>query len=363
MRNLFTPFKLNDLTLSNRVVMAPLTRARSGPDRIPNQKMATYYSQRASAGLLITEATVISPQGIGWAETPGIYNEAQVEGWRRVTEAVHQAGSKIFLQLWHTGRAGHSDFLGGELPVAPSAVAIHGEGIHTPAGKKPHETPRPLATEEVAGVVEDYRLAARRARQAGFDGVEIHAANGYLIDQFLQSKTNHRDDQYGGDIVNRFRFLDEVVTAVSQEWPKERIGVRLSPNGNYHDMGSPDFRETFFYAVGRLNGRVGYLHVIDGLAFGFHQLGEPITLADARQVFDGVVIGSTGYTRETANAAIVAGQADLIAFGRDFISNPDLVERFAKGWPLNPPAPVETWYTPGDAGYIDFPAYRETVAV
>ncbi|MCA9795622.1 MAG: alkene reductase, partial [Candidatus Eremiobacteraeota bacterium] len=360
MRNLFTPFKLNDLTLSNRVVMAPLTRARSGPDRIPNQKMATYYSQRASAGLLITEATVISPQGIGWAETPGIYNDAQVEGWRRVTEAVHQAGSKIFLQLWHTGRAGHSDFLGGELPVAPSAVAIQGEGIHTPEGKKPHETPRPLATEEVARVVEDYRLAARRARQAGFDGVEIHAANGYLIDQFLQSKTNHRDDQYGGDIVNRFRFLDEVVTAVSQEWPKERIGVRLSPNGNYHDMGSPDFRETFFYAVGRLNGRVGYLHVIDGLAFGFHQLGEPITLADARQVFDGVVIGSTGYTRETANAAIQAGQADLIAFGRDFISNPDLVERFAKGWPLNPPAPVESWYTPGDAGYIDFPAYRET---
>ena len=357
---LLEPFRLHDLELRNRVVMAPLTRSRSGPDRVPNATMAEYYAQRSSAGLIVSEATTISPQANGWLESPGIYTDAMEAGWKHVTQAVHAAGGRIFLQLWHMGRASHSDFHGGRPPVSASAVRISGDGIHTPVGKQPYETPRSLETHEVAAVVADYAAAAARARAAGFDGVEIHAANGYLIDQFLQSKTNLRTDDYGGSIEKRARLLKEVVEAVSAEWPAHRVGVRISPNGVFNDMGSPNYREQFLHAAAALDRLdLGYLHVVDGLAFGFHKLGEPMTLADFRGVFRGPIVGNCGYTLENAEAAVQEGLADLIAFGRPFISNPDLVERFANGWPLAPMASMTDWYSPtGAKGYTDFPTHR-----
>ncbi|NCY02426.1 MAG: alkene reductase [Planctomycetia bacterium] len=357
---LLEPFRLRDLPLPNRVVLAPLTRSRAGTRRIPTATMAEYYVQRAGAGLMISEATTISEQANGWLESPGIYTEEMVAGWRQVTTAVHAAGGRIFLQLWHMGRASHSSFHDGRLPVSASAIAIAGDGIHTPVGRQPYEVPRPLETDEIPGVVADYGRAAAAARTAGFDGVEIHAANGYLIDQFLQSRTNHRDDAYGGSIENRTRLLLDVVETVSAAWPAGRVGVRLAPNGLFNDMGSPDYREQFTFAASQLDAfGLAYLHVMDGLAFGFHGLGEPMTLAEFRGVFRGPLIGNCGYTQETAEAAIRAGLADLVAFGRPFISNPDLVERFAHGWPLADPAAMDVWYAPtGAAGYTDFPAYR-----
>lgn len=358
---LLQPYDLNGLLLKNRVVMSPLTRSRAGAERIPNRLMAEYYTQRASAGLIITEATVVSKQGIGWLDSPGIYSDEQAEAWKMVVDAVHAKGCPIFLQLWHCGRASHSTFHdNGELPVAPSAIRLNGDHIHTPSGKQPYETPRPLETDEVTAVVEDYRAAAVRARAAGFDGIEIHAANGYLIDQFLQSRTNQRTDRYGGSIENRYRFLDEIVSAVLTVLPSFRVGVHLAPNGSFNDMGSPDYRETFTYVAGRLDRyNLAYLHVVDGLEFGFHGLGPPMTLAEFRAVFTGTLMGNCGYGRETAEEAIRRGDADLISFGRPFISNPDLAERFANGWPLNPPADQAVWYSfdLGAKGYTDFPRY------
>lgn len=359
---LLSQFDLKGLSLKNRVVMAPLTRARAGVERIPNSIMAEYYAQRSGAGLIITEATTISQQANGWQNSPGIYTDEQTEAWKKVVEAVHAKGTPIFLQLWHTGRASHSSLQDGQLPVAPSAIKIDGD-IHTPNGKQPHEVPRALETEEVPLVVEDYRLAAERAKVAGFDGVEIHAANGYLIDEFLQSKSNQRSDRYGGSLENRYRFLKEIVESISTVWESDRIGVRLSPNGNYNDMGSPDYRETFLYVATKLNEYgLAYLHAIDGLGFGFHELGEPMTLAEFRQVFTSPIIGNCGYTQQTAEAALRDGHADLIAFGRPFISNPDLVERFANGWALNPPADMKVWYSFDKEGYTDFPTYQQVSA-
>ena len=359
---LLDPFRLHDLELPNRVVMAPLTRGRSGSERIPTATMARYYAQRASAGLIVSEATTISPQANGWLESPGIYSAAMEAGWRAVTDAVHARGGRIFLQLWHMGRASHSEFHEGRPPVSASAVRINGDGINTPAGKRPYETPRPLQTHEVAAVVADYAAAARRARAAGFDGVEVHAANGYLIDQFLQSRTNLRTDDYGGSLEKRCRLLLEVVAAVAKEWPSRRVGVRISPNGAFNDMGAPNFREQFLHAATALDRLdIGYLHVVDGLAFGFHKLGEAMTLAEFRRVFRGPLMGNCGYTQESAAAAIATGLADLIAFGRPYISNPDLVERFANDWPLAPPADMADWYSPtGAKGYTDFPAHGGT---
>jgi N-ethylmaleimide reductase len=356
---LLQPFQLRDLALPNRVVMAPLTRSRSGPDRIPNATMAEYYLQRSSAGLIISEATTISPEANGWIESPGIYTDAMTDGWRKIVQSVHAAGGRMFLQLWHLGRASHSDFHDGALPVAPSAIRINGDGIHTPRGKQAYEVPRPLETSELPRLVEDYRRAAARAREAGFDGVEIHAANGYLIDEFLQSRTNHRSDAYGGSVENRSRLLREVVEAVASVWTAERVGVRISPNGVFNDMGSPDYREQFSFVASMLDGfGLAYLHVMDGLAFGFHNLGEPMTLAEIRRLFRGPLMGNCGYTQESAEAAIAGGAADLIAFGRPYISNPDLVERFRNGWPLAEPAEMAVWYAPvGARGYSDFPAH------
>ena len=355
---LLSPFKLNDLALANRIAMAPLTRGRSGENRVPNDLMSTYYCQRAGAGLIITEATTISAQANGWVNSPGIYTDEMTAGWKSIVKNVHDAGGKIFMQLWHTGRASHSDFHDGELPVAPSAIAIRGDGIHTPQGKKDHETPRALATDELAGIVADYIAAAINAKEAGFDGVEIHSANGYLLDSFLQSKTNHRDDQYGGSVENRYHLLYEVVAAVTKVWPANRVAVRLSPNGAFNDMGSPDYREQFTYVIQQLNKfNLAYLHVMDGLAFGFHELGEPFTLADVKKVYDGPVMGNCGYTYSTASEAVDAGNAEMIAFGRPYISNPDLAHRFEAGIELAAEAPMEDWYTPAGAkGYTDYPA-------
>ena len=316
---LFQPFALYDLTLPNRIVLAPMTRFRAGTSRLPNTLAAEYYAQRSSAGLLIS------------------------------------------LQLWHLGRSSHSSFHGGNPAVAPSVIKINEPTIHTPIGKQPHEAPRALETSEMPRVAEDYRRAAERAKAAGFDGVEVHGANGYLIDTFLQSKTNHRTDGYGGSVENRYRFLKEVVEAVTSVWPANRVGVRLSPNGAFNDMGSPDYREQFTYVASQLDGfGLAYLHVMDGLAFGFHKLGEPMTLAEFRKVFNGPLVGNCGYTMETAEKAIADGHADLIAIGRPFISNPDLVERFRNGWPLAKLTSMSDWYSPtGDKGYTDFPAYSQ----
>jgi 2,4-dienoyl-CoA reductase-like NADH-dependent reductase (Old Yellow Enzyme family) len=330
---------------------------------LPNRLTAQYYVQRSTAGLLITEGVTISEEANGWNESPGIYTDEMTQGWKLTTNAVHDKGGVIFLQLWHTGRASHSSFHGGRPAVAPSAIKINKPYVHTPIGKQPHEVPRVLGTSEIPRVVADYRRAAERAKEAGFDGVEIHAANGYLIDEFLQSKTNHRTDHYGGNIENRYRFLKEVVEAVTSVWPAHRVGVHLAPNGTFNDMGSPDYRDQFTYVASQLNSfGLAYLHIVDGLAFGFHNLGEPLTLAEFRKVFHGPLMGNCGYTRETAEKAIAEGHADLISFGRPYLSNPDLVERFKNGWPLAELAPMADWYSPtGAKGYTDFPTYQVQV--
>ncbi|MGB5596638.1 MAG: alkene reductase, partial [Crocosphaera sp.] len=277
-------------------------------------------------------------------------------------QALHEKETPIFLQLWHCGRASHSSFQeNNQLPVSASAIKLNGDSIHTPIGKQSYETPRALEIEEIPRIVEDYRLGAERAKKAGFDGVEIHGANGYLIDQFLQSKTNQRTDKYGGSIENRCRFLQEICEAVLTVFSAHQVGVRLSPNGSFNDMGSPEYRELFTYVAQQLNAyNLGYIHVMDGLEFGFHNLGKPMILRDFREVFDGILMGNCGYTQESAEAAIKAGNADLIAFGRPFISNPDLVERFANNWPLNPSEDMSKWYSFGAEGYIDFPTYQES---
>lgn len=362
---LFTPVTIGGRTVANRLALAPMTRCKAGPDRLANPLIADYYAQRAGAGLLITEATTVSAQGNGYLNTPGIYTDEQGQAWRQVTEAVHAKGGAIFLQLWHTGRASHSEFHGGDLPVSASAVKLEGDGVHTPSGKKDFEVPRALKTGELPGVVADYVAAAKRAKEAGFDGVEIHAANGYLLDQFLQTKTNQRTDQYGGSVENRFRLLREVVEGVCEVFGPRQVAVRLAPNGAFNDMGSPDYRETFTYAAQELNAfGLAYLHIVDGLAFGFHDLGKPMTLEDFRAVYTGTLMGNCGYDRETATAAIERGAADLVAIGRPYISNPDLAERWQNGWPEAPLSEPATWYTleQTPAGFTDYPTYQPGAA-
>lgn len=357
-KSLFDPWTLGDLKLKNRIAMAPMTRGRAGNTRVANDLMAEYYFQRASAGFLITEATVVSAQGNGWVGSPGIYTKEMVDGWRKVTDRLKPTGTPIFLQLWHCGRASHSDFHGGNLPVSASAVKLSGDKIRTPLGKKDYEIPRPLTVEEIKATVRDYRRAAEYARQAGFSGIEVHSANGYLLNQFLDSKTNLRRDEYGGSLENKYRFLGEVLAAVLEVWPRHRVGVRLSPNGVFNDMGSPDFRETYLFTIKQLSALgVGYVHIMDGLAFGFHQQGEPMTLAEFREHYKGVIIGNCGYTREDAERRIASGDADMAAFGRPFIPNPDLPERLKNGWPLNPFDAMTFWYTPGSEGYTGYKPY------
>jgi N-ethylmaleimide reductase len=262
--------------------------------------------------------------------------------------------------MWHCGRASHSDFHNGELPVSASAVAINGDQIHTPKGKKDYEVPHALETEEITALINDYRVAAQNAKDAGFSGVEVHAANGYLLNQFLDTKTNKRSDQYGGSVENKYRLLGEVLTAVMDVFPSDRVGVRLSPNGVFNDMGSPDFRETYLHVIKELSKLgLGYVHIMDGLAFGFHEQGEAMTLSEFREHYKGIIFGNCGYTKEDAEKRLSQGLIDVAVFGRPFITNPDLVARFENNWPLNPSEDMSLWYTPGPEGYTDYTPYKE----
>ncbi len=348
-RSVFLPYELGDLALANRLVMAPMTRSRAVDGNVPNPMAATYYLQRASAGLIVTEATQVSPQGVGYVRTPGIHSAEQVAGWKKVTDAVHGAGGKIFLQLWHVGRISHPDFHGGALPVAPSAIAAQGT-VFTAQGPKPMVTPRALALSELPGIVAQFRAGAENAQNAGFDGVELHGANGYLLDQFTRDGTNKRTDAYGGSIENRSRLPLEVVDAVVGVWGPARVGYRISPNSAFNAMSDADPVRTFSHLAEALNRRgIAYLHVVDPAADGAKRMSPAL-----RRIFDGTYIVNGGFDLATANAAIARGEADLVAFGAPFLANPDLPERFKRGAPLNP-ADQATFYAGEAKGYIDYP--------
>jgi N-ethylmaleimide reductase len=361
--NLFTPFQMGALTLPNRLIMAPMTRSRANNEgNVPTESTVKYYVQRASAGLIISEGSQISPQAVGYVFTPGIYSEAQVAGWRKVTDAVHAAGGRIFIQLWHVGRISHPAFHNGELPVAPSAVQPTGVQAYTANGMEEIPTPRALETAEVKAVVEDFRKAAANAKAAGFDGVEIHGANGYLVDQFIQDGTNQRTDEYGGSVENRARFALQVVQAAAEVFGADRVGIRLAPTGAMGGITDSDRVATFSYVAEQLNKLgLAYLHVIEALPG--HPMaaapGVPAVAAHLRKIFTGPFILNGGYTQETAEAALANNEADLIAFGVPFIANPDLVERFEQGAALNVPD-QPSFYAGGDKGYIDYPALQET---
>jgi len=355
MATLFDPLRIGDLEVPNRIFMAPLTRNRSsGPGRVPNAMMRDYYVQRASAGLIISEATSVAPAGVGYPHTPGIWSDEQVEGWRNVTKGVRAAGGRIFLQLWHVGRISDPIYHDGALPVAPSAIAPKGH-VSLLRPQRPYVVPRALATDEIPGVVEAYRKGAENALAAGFDGVEIHGANGYLIDQFLQDGSNKRTDGYGGSIENRARLMLEVTDAVLSVWGPRRVGMHLAPRGDAHDMGDSDPPATFGYVARELGKRkIAFICAREsGTA---PRLGPALKAA-----FGGVYVANESFTREEAEAALAAGQADAVAFGKLFLANPDLPRRFALGAPLNR-WNVETFYSDGPAGYTDYPALSEQAA-
>lgn len=361
--NLLSPARIGRYAVPHRVVMAPMTRSRAGAGGIPSELAATYYQQRASAALIVTEASQISPRAVGYANTPGIHSTEQVEGWRRVTRAVHARGGRIFLQLWHVGRISHPTLLpDGGLPVAPSAIKPGGL-VHTPAGQVPFVTPRALDPGEVAGLVREFADAARRARSAGFDGVEVHGANGYLIDQFLRDGTNRRTDGYGGSIERRARLLLEVTEAVAKVWGADRVGVRLSPTSPFNDMSDSDPVRHFGWAARELS-RLGlaYLHLAN-----LHGALEASSLdrSAAREVragFRGSLMINGGFDHETGDAVLAEGLADLVSFGVLFLANPDLPERFAEGAPLNAPD-AGTFYGGGARGYTDYPTRNELPAI
>ena len=355
---LFRPLRLGAVEIPHRILMAPLTRARA-TNRVPNALMADYYRQRAGAGLIITEATAISEQGYGWHGAPAMYTDEHAAGWRFVTDSVHEAGGRIFLQLWHMGRVSHPDFQSGRLPVGPSAIAATGDA-HTPSGKKPYVVPHELAQEEITSVVEDYKRATTLARQAGFDGVEVHGANGYLIDQFLRDSSNHRTDHYGGSIENRLRFLREVVAAVTAAWSPDRTGVRLSPTMNGNGMSDSDPVALFTAAATMLNTfGLAYLHVAEAIQPGrLYNPDAPRVTPHIRESYKGVLLANGGFDKSSAALAIRNGAADAIVFGQKFIANPDLPERFRMDAALNEPDPA-TFYSQGDRGYTDYPALAD----
>jgi N-ethylmaleimide reductase len=358
---ILTPVQLGPYPLRNRMVMAPMTRNRAGEGLVPTPISATYYQQRASAGLIVTEGSQVSPQGVGYPNTPGIHSGAQVEGWKRVTAAVHERGGRIFLQLWHVGRISHPSLQpGGALPVAPSAIAAEGT-VHTYSGPQPFVAPRALEIAEIPGIVEQFAHGARTALESGFDGVEIHGANGYIVDQFLRDGTNHRTDEYGGSLENRTRFLVEVVEAVAGVWGADRVGVRVSPTGAFNSMSDSDPMATFSHAAQALD-RFGlaYLHVVEPVSGPIMAPGAPAVAPAIRQRFHGPLILNGGYDLAAADAAIAAGTADLVSFGQLFLANPDLPERFAERAPLNAPD-YATFYTGGEKGYIDY-SVRAAVA-
>ncbi len=354
---LLSPVRLGAYELSNRVVMSPLTRSRAGEGLAPTEMNVTYYTQRASAGLIVTEATFVLPQGIGYTLTPGVGTAEQVAGWRKVTESVHEAGGRIFLQLWHVGRISHPAMQENEaLPVAPSAIAAAGK-LLTYDGMKDFVTPRALETDELPGLVAYFRQGAENALAAGFDGIEIHGANGYLLDQFLEDGTNQRTDAYGGSVENRARLLVEVIEAAVEVWGKDKVGVRLSPGGTFNTMHDSNPAETFGYVAERL-GEIGiaYLHVIEPADKESYQVNGEVTSATKhlKSLFGGTVITAQGYDYESGNAVLERGDADLVAFGKLFLANPDLPLRFELGAPLNEPDP-STFYGGDARGYTDYP--------
>ena len=349
--NLFNPLKLGDVDLPNRIIMAPLTRCRASDGRVPNAMMAEYYAERAMAGLILTEATSVTPMGVGYPDTPGIWSNEQIEGWKLITQAVHAKGGFIFLQLWHVGRISDPLYLNGELPVAPSAITPAGH-VSLVRPQKAFVTPRALELKEISAIVECYRKGAENAKRAGFDGVEIHGANGYLLDQFLQDGTNKRTDQYGGAIENRARLMLEAVDAAISVWGAGRVGLHLAPRGDAHDMKDSNPAITFGYVAEQMAERkIAFICTREGLGKG--RL-SPIL----KKKFGGVLIANEGFNQETAEAEIAGGQADAVAFGKLFIANPDLPARFAHKTSLNAPDP-NTFYGSGDKGYTDYPALQK----
>ncbi|MFS2008163.1 alkene reductase [Duganella sp. CT11-25] len=349
MANLFDPITIGDITLKNRVIMAPLTRARAiGGARVPNALMAKYYEQRASAGLILSEATAVTPQGVGYADTPGLWSDEQVEGWKQVTEAVHQAGGVIFAQLWHVGRISDPSFLNGDAPVSASAIAADGH-VSLLRPQRAYPVPRALDTEELAGIVAAYKKGAENAKKAGFDGVEIHGANGYLLDQFLQDKTNQRTDNYGGPIENRARLMLEVTDACIAVWGANRVGMHLAPRRDSHDMGDSNPAATFGY-VARELGKRKIAFICAREAVGEDSLGPLL-----KKEFGGVYIANEKMDKQAAQKVLDSGAADAIAFGKAYISNPDLVRRLQLDAPLNE-WKAETFYAPAEEGYTDYPA-------
>lgn len=348
MPTLFDSLQLGSLRLPNRIFLAPLTRARAGKERVPNALMAEYYRQRSSAGLILTEATSVTPMGVGYANTPGIWSDEQVAGWKLTTQAVHEAGGRVFLQLWHVGRMSDPMFLDGALPVAPSAVQPAGH-VSLVRPEKAFVTPRALETAEIPGIIEAYRKGAENAQLAGFDGVEIHGANGYLLDQFLQTKTNQRTDDYGGPLENRARLMLEVTDAAISVWGADRVGMHLAPRGDAHDMGDANPLETFSHVATELGRRK-----IAFICAREHQAPDSIGPA-LKKAFGGIYVANEKFTLESGNAILAAGDADAVAFGVPFLANPDLPARFAKGAALNAPDP-STFYADGPKGYTDYPA-------
>jgi N-ethylmaleimide reductase len=369
-QKLFTPVELGPMQLKHRVVMAPLTRSRSiQPDSIPGDLMAEYYSQRASdGGFIIGEATNISVTSRGWLGAPGLYSDAQVEGWKKIVNAVHAKGGHIFAQLWHTGRSSHVEMTGGETPVSASVDPAYWQNashlVSVPSGWVQPSPHRALAIPEIAGIVEDYRKAAERAKASGFDGVELHAANGYLIDQFLQDGSNKRTDEYGGSIENRSRLLFEVVTALASVWGGDRVAVRIGPNGKWNGMSDSNPEALFSYVAEHLNQfGVAYLHIIEPRVKGnvvIHEGQAPIASEQLRKIFKGKILAAGGFEPDTAEAIVENGSADAVTFGRHFVSNPDLPRRIQEGLPLNP-YDRDTFYTFDARGYTDYPFYNELV--
>jgi 2,4-dienoyl-CoA reductase-like NADH-dependent reductase (Old Yellow Enzyme family) len=361
---LFTPLKMGSIEAKNRIMMAPLTRGRADPGFIPNDTMREYYTQRAGAGMILTEATGISVEGLGWPNAPGIWSAEQTEAWKPITQSVHDAGGTIVLQMWHMGRIVHPVFLGGEPPVSASATTAPGHA-HTPEGRKDYEQARALTIPEIARVVEDYRKAAVNAKEAGFDGVQLHGANGYLVDQFLRASSNLREDEYGGSPENRTRFLKEVLTALIDVWGNDRVGVRLSPNGETQGCDDPDPAAIFGEAA----------RVCQALDLAFVELRQPgpngtygrteVPQQDGliHDIYKGPLILNSDYDAQQAVSDVQSGRCDAVSFGRPFISNPDLPTRIAKGAHWNPNVNVpQSWYLPGKAGYVDYPTLEQEEA-
>ncbi|HSC66734.1 MAG TPA: alkene reductase [Cellvibrio sp.] len=349
---LFRPLTLGKLEIANRIWLAPLTRCRAGLEHLPNALMAEYYAQRASGGLIIAEATMAMEGNSAFWQEPGIYSQAQIDGWRLVTDAVHAQGGKIFLQIWHGGRACHPALNGGKQPVAPSAIAIDDE-VHTPEGKLPYTEPRALTDAEIPGIIAGFKQAASNAKAAGFDGVEVHGANGYLLDQFLRDGSNKRSGAYGGSIENRARLLLEVIAAVCEVWDSKQVGLRLSPLNSYNSMIDSDPIGLISWLAKRLNDfNLGYLHLMRS---DFFQAQKGDVMTPAREYYKGVLVGNMGYSAEEAAEAIATGKLDAVAFGSTFLANPDLPARFKVGAPLNTPDSA-TFYTADAKGYTDYPA-------